>query len=65
MSIYDVRSAVMEPKSYSLNCLDNKIEFWSSDKETVDAIMDYIERYIQSENYRMILLRRDGEAIRM
>lgn len=64
MSYYNLK-----PNSYILNRTDNEIKFWSSDDKVVDAVEEYINRYIQSENYRRLLLKldakEDGKVLRL
>lgn len=46
---------------YTLERDDDEIRFRSSDEKVVDAVYEYIERYIQSENYRRLLLKLDAK----
>lgn len=39
-------------ESFSLERNENKITFYCSDESVVDNIYDYIERFIDAENYR-------------
>lgn len=41
--------------SYGFDVRDNELKFWCSDEKIFNDIWDYIQRYIDAENYRRML----------
>lgn len=41
--------------SYGFQVSDNELKFWCSDEKIFNDIWDYIQRYIDAENYRRML----------
>lgn len=41
--------------SYGFEVRDNELKFWCSDEKIFNDIQDYIQRYIDAEDYRRML----------